>query len=718
MKLRERLFSALTAGLVAFAMAWGTLFAMVTALSLPVDTQALSLGLALGIFLYALVLTLTQKGWWSLGLMALTVAAGALMKDGLWESTQVILSLITEPFHKAYPGIPKLFSGAELAYLRDGTLFLGFFGLILGFLALYGMIKGGGVVLPMPLILVGLMVSMAVTDFEPDMEPLLLAAAGVLLAMIFAQGRLPGLFNGAKTTALAMVPVVLLLSLLPRWVPRETYVHPDVMGSVTAAMEELFVGVSNLLQQEGLPESGNSFINVSVSELEQGVQLGGMGELRQSSVPVMKVSSAAGKTLYLRGQTYGVYTGTAWKAVPKSQYYYTSPYGIQGVIVPGDSAYAVWIQTYGQKDLIYVPTRANELSTGQVYLDQYVENTQELSSYSFFCAMDGLGQFDESYVAELPSDYLELPMDTYEAARDILDQGGLNNPADIADYVQNLCPYSLTPEEAPEDQDFVLWFLKKAQSGYCVHYASTSVVLLRAMGYPARLATGYVCQVGDSGQTVVTGKQAHAWAEFYLDGYGWQVLESTPAEGVAATINPVPAETEPAQTTTPETTGPQESTLPLPSRPTEPQPSQDTEPPVSLGGTEPGENQTVPAQTRQKLPGWLKTVGMWALGLAGVLALILGRWGLVMGLRRKKFRDGAPNDRALAMYRHLEGLCRRTGTQPGEDLLALAKKARFSQHQLSPGELHALALALDTQTAAVLNTSRPKRLWRKFILCV
>ena len=113
MKLRERLFSALTAGLVAFAMAWGTLFAMVTALSLPVDTQALSLGLALGIFLYALVLTLTQKGWWSLGLMALTVAAGALMKDGLWESTQVILSLITEPFHKAYPGIPKLFSGTE-----------------------------------------------------------------------------------------------------------------------------------------------------------------------------------------------------------------------------------------------------------------------------------------------------------------------------------------------------------------------------------------------------------------------------------------------------------------------------------------------------------------------------------------------------------------------------------------------------------------------------
>ena len=44
----------------------------------------------------------------------------------------------------------------------------------------------------------------------------------------------------------------------------------------------------------------------------------------------------------------------------------------------------------------------------------------------------------------------------------------------------------------PEGADFATWFLQEAKSGYCVHFATTGTVLLRALGIPARYAEGYI----------------------------------------------------------------------------------------------------------------------------------------------------------------------------------------------------------------------------------
>ena len=79
----------------------------------------------------------------------------------------------------------------------------------------------------------------------------------------------------------------------------------------------------------------------------------------------------------------------------------------------------------------------------------------------------------------------------------------------------------------PRDEDFVLHFLTQSRQGYCVHFASAAAVMLRALDIPARYVSGYVAVV-QGGRADVPDSAAHAWVEYYLDGFGWLPLEATP----------------------------------------------------------------------------------------------------------------------------------------------------------------------------------------------
>jgi hypothetical protein len=59
--------------------------------------------------------------------------------------------------------------------------------------------------------------------------------------------------------------------------------------------------------------------------------------------------------------------------------------------------------------------------------------------------------------------------------------------------------------------------------------ASSLVVMARSVGIPARLADGFVSGSRDSltGEFVVRERDAHAWAEIYFPGIGWQPFDPT-----------------------------------------------------------------------------------------------------------------------------------------------------------------------------------------------
>lgn len=119
------------------------------------------------------------------------------------------------------------------------------------------------------------------------------------------------------------------------------------------------------------------------------------------------------------------------------------------------------------------------------------------------------------------------------------------------------------------DMDFCAYVMEVSRSGYSVHYATLATMLLRCCGIPARYVEGYVitdtqAQALRPGQGLtLTAKNAHAWAEYYLDGVGWLPFDATPGYEQQFSTNlpgTAPSETEP-EPTEPSTTAP-EQTLP------------------------------------------------------------------------------------------------------------------------------------------------------------
>lgn len=74
-------------------------------------------------------------------------------------------------------------------------------------------------------------------------------------------------------------------------------------------------------------------------------------------------------------------------------------------------------------------------------------------------------------------------------------------------------------------------FLFDQRRGFCEHYASAFVVMMRAAGIPARVVTGY--QGGEfnpvGNYLIVRQSDAHAWAEVWLGREGWVRVDPTAA---------------------------------------------------------------------------------------------------------------------------------------------------------------------------------------------
>jgi len=71
-------------------------------------------------------------------------------------------------------------------------------------------------------------------------------------------------------------------------------------------------------------------------------------------------------------------------------------------------------------------------------------------------------------------------------------------------------------------------FLFSTKRGFCEHYASSFVFLMRAAGVPARVVTGYQGGEMSDGYMIVRQSDAHAWAEAFIDGH-WQRYDPTAA---------------------------------------------------------------------------------------------------------------------------------------------------------------------------------------------
>ena len=99
--------------------------------------------------------------------------------------------------------------------------------------------------------------------------------------------------------------------------------------------------------------------------------------------------------------------------------------------------------------------------------------------------------------------------------------------AALAHFGSGAFSYTLTPPRL--DLNSVDDFLFNTRAGFCGHFASAFVTLMRAGGLPSRVVTGY--QGGEwnpiGSYYLVRQADAHAWAEVWMDGRGWVRIDPT-----------------------------------------------------------------------------------------------------------------------------------------------------------------------------------------------
>jgi hypothetical protein len=99
----------------------------------------------------------------------------------------------------------------------------------------------------------------------------------------------------------------------------------------------------------------------------------------------------------------------------------------------------------------------------------------------------------------------------------------------MTNWIATHTKYSLNPPRLHRGEDAVEQFLFDDQRGFCEQIASSLVVMLRAVGVPARMAVGYAPGRRNpfTGMYEVRASDAHAYTEVLFPGLGWRAFDPT-----------------------------------------------------------------------------------------------------------------------------------------------------------------------------------------------
>lgn len=438
----------------------------------------------------------------------------------------------------------------------------------------------------------------------------------------------------------------------------------ELVSSYTSQWQDFIYDYSPIKATEDgvrivTPLASQSLGNTPWNKHLNQADLARVGPNPYSETQVMSVRSDSPGYVYLRGSSLGVYDGIAWRAIPQEKY--------NGVILDdglfvkdGDTGSAqLTVRTEHDCQIAYVPTILTSMPDQMVpHLDNYLSNPERLTSYSMDIHPLRSTQMLKNYA--IPEGYDEFVHENYlqipESASEYL-AGYYKAPenAGLSDILRSVCE-KLADDKSYDRQtkrmtrgsgDFVVWFLSQSETGYCIHFASAAVMMLRNCGIPARLVTGYLAYMDTDRWNIVKQGDAHAWVEYYVDGAGWYTLDPTPVDGSGEGLGLyVPAASGGTQAA---------GTVKISS-----------EPSPAVRGTPPVRVQQPDHKARRVILICLAVL------------YILWFFGLKI-YRSVQFRNKDLNKRVLAIYHWIVLISKVDGVLPPEDAKDIALKARFSK---------------------------------------
>jgi transglutaminase-like putative cysteine protease len=283
---------------------------------------------------------------------------------------------------------------------------------------------------------------------------------------------------------------------------------------------------------------------------------------RLGNSPVMYVRTGA--PAYWRGLVFDTYSGGVWTSSRRGATPFP-PYVPARLLGPApEHNLGTFVQTFRLlRDLPGVVNAAYPIQSLYVPVGQLARD-----AYGTFHTPDVLraGQTYSvvSYIPDLSAARLEQdPMPQFESGDTTwnLDYGALSQAARslaqlavqghtateydivtaLTSWLQSHYRYSLQLGHVLPGVDAVDQFLFVDRKGYCEQFATAATLMLRSLGIPARLATGYSTGTYDPvlNQSIVRERDAHAWVEVFFPNDGWVPVDPSPGyAGLPATTFP------------------------------------------------------------------------------------------------------------------------------------------------------------------------------------
>ena len=288
-----------------------------------------------------------------------------------------------------------------------------------------------------------------------------------------------------------------------------------------------------------------------------------------SNQAALELRMAHWTPLYLRGYVAGEYTGTGWERLPaaaleedaETLYVLQSDY-----FSPAVQLAAAWAsqETEAENRITLTPLGACRehlflpygAATGlpdaadltgegsrTAIPQQYeaalypVEESYLLQKSLSQEAPDGAYRQGEAVYRRWVYDhYLTVPQHTYEVLTQSFSPSQDWTTTQAKAEILRFLTENLTYREGTRlsGTDVAAAALTGSRQGSSVHYATLAALLLRCCGIPARYVEGYAVtrqQAGlltDGAALTLTERDAHAWAEYYLDGVGWIPFDAAP----------------------------------------------------------------------------------------------------------------------------------------------------------------------------------------------
>lgn len=342
----------------------------------------------------------------------------------------------------------------------------------------------------------------------------------------------------------------------------------------------------------------------------------------------------------------------------------------------------------------------------------------------------------DAYSSHFSEDYLTISKSLASALSPIveaLETKANHMPTDypetVQSYLEQIYTYTLTPKKAPKNEDATLYFLQKSREGYCVHFASSATLLLRAMGIPARYVEGYVISPNDfskgsfdakTGQYTVNVPEsnAHAWTEYYTEDEGWQILDATPGYTESSIASDPASASQSTTASTQEVQAQQEATSETASTAT----TADNNSPQKVKGNK-ADNNGFSFQQWLKQQSLMTKLMLSIFGLFLLFVLLcLIRRGILVQIRHYHWYGEDANKNAIAMLSLLMYLFTISPPSKAEQKIweermkPLFDLARYSQHTITKEQLEEIeTMVIATEKKLKKQLPFLKRLYYQYL---